>query len=593
PSVISHDPSGGGMYAWYRHPYELDGENRVGGVASVHARRINSDFTMEEPQTVISNRYYRDEEFAPGMCVWPADSTPQRSLIPTGGGSYRLFYPTVSQRSIFETAVTPNRLSYIDYEPSTDSWGPAGYNVADSGTYSDLDYVWEIDDSYPDLFSTYAWYLRNFSIHKTPISDTYHFTLGLPFGYHDVGFSQEGGAAYYYKWDDGDAAVVAATGVNTLVLQGTNMEMYASGIGSSAESDWEDIWSDKLEKLDPWDVIGVDPGDESRVYIAGNLGVKKRDGIDYRRGPVVGYGTNWGGANVATFWERVADGIWDKSELTPVGGSVQYGSDLYVTCSGDCFVISAWDDAHVGNWELNLWAKPKGMDMSVVAPLRLPFQTGSGLPTPPGVNEDDTIGYAFARHFSPAFYGIEEVLATGVDEGVIQASKDTMTVIWYDERDDSGLPDPSYHAAEVVTSGCFLFEAPPPPDIPPPSDVPETSGFESVEPVQIRPLAYLPRERKRYPSSSIHFIDTMDALYLEFARIIGAQDEFGEVLNSGTLSVVGTNIDDFSYSQFRNSNEGVSEFYPSVFGLNSELVSEEGTNFASVEDSEFNIDSTR
>ncbi len=116
------------------------------------------------------------------------------------------------------------------------------------------------------------------------------------------------------------------------------------------------------------------------------------------------------------------------------------------------------------------------------------------------------------------------------------------------------------------------------------SNIPETFGT-------IRPLVHLPQERKRYPISSMSFIDAMDGIYLELATVLGSRDSHDNILTSGDILDYSSNLSDYGYNQFRNTNEPLNEFSPPVFGLRSDAISSEGTVSSSMKDSRFKIKS--
>ncbi len=585
PSYVSHTEDSSAMFVWMK---SSDSAPDIGGIASVHSRFISPELSISTTEDqVLFNEF---DYFVENMVANPFQCSPQRSLINLGSGNYRFFYGSYTDVTPYDLGIV-NKICYIDYDSDTQSWGPMGFDVNNTGTYNLLGTALEIDrTSYDDNFSfSIEARIYGFSVSKLPGSNTYHFAMALP----DLEqFDGAGpvGQTYYFPWTDGDPPIIAVTGVQTFLLEGPGLEIYSSGLGSSSEDIWETIWLEsQADGSENFDQVMPDPINDTRIYIAGARAIRKRGGVDYRRDP--GF-TNWGGAGVAMFWERAEEsGAWSDTELTLVGEDMSYGADLYVSCSGDCFVLAAFDDQadSTGIWQLNLWAKPRGMLMDVVAPELLEFTNNNDL-VPFSVSETTRgpIGYAYANAWNPAFYS-DQFVDNPDNAAILQLSRSTIPITWYDERVDGGSPDRAYHIAYVTTSGCFLFSPPDEPDIPPEEEE-LPSGVAA--PIPLRPIAYIPRERKRYPPSSIHFIDTMDALYLEMSTVIGSADRFGQVLTSGSVVVIDSNMDKFANAQFRNTDTPLNEFQPSVFGLNSKPVSNEGVSFVDVEDSEMRLITT-
>ena len=102
---------------------------------------------------------------------------------------------------------------------------------------------------------------------------------------------------------------------------------------------------------------------------------------------------------------------------------------------------------------------------------------------------------------------------------------------------------------------------------------------------EIGPIVHIPRARHRHPISAFDFQDGMDGAFLTLAGVIGSIDQYGEILASGSLLELVASMDGFASNQYRNTEFPLNEFAPPVFGLNSDVVSNEGISGTSLKDS--------
>ncbi len=117
-----------------------------------------------------------------------------------------------------------------------------------------------------------------------------------------------------------------------------------------------------------------------------------------------------------------------------------------------------------------------------------------------------------------------------------------------------------------------------------------TGVFLPSYPGEIEPLGHIPRARHRHPISAFGFQDGMDGAFLSLAGVIGSIDQNGEILASGDIAELETLMDLFGSNQYRNTDSPLNEFAPPVFGLNSDAISNEGADSASVKDSEIRLE---
>jgi hypothetical protein len=101
--------------------------------------------------------------------------------------------------------------------------------------------------------------------------------------------------------------------------------------------------------------------------------------------------------------------------------------------------------------------------------------------------------------------------------------------------------------------------------------MPDGSGLYTQE-LSVMPLPHMIPARTRYPVSSADFEDTMDGIYHTLATTIGSIDENGNILASGTIADLNTQMNE-------------------LFGFRSSLGSNDSTNGSIIKDGGFKVES--
>jgi hypothetical protein len=120
--------------------------------------------------------------------------------------------------------------------------------------------------------------------------------------------------------------------------------------------------------------------------------------------------------------------------------------------------------------------------------------------------------------------------------------------------------------------------------------MPDGSGLYTQE-LSVMPLPHMIPARTRYPVSSADFEDTMDGIYHTLATTIGSIDENGNILASGTIADLNTQMNELAYDQFRNTDRDENIYGTTLFGFRSSLGSNDSTNGSIIKDGGFKVES--
>ncbi len=204
-----------------------------------------------------------------------------------------------------------------------------------------------------------------------------------------------------------------------------------------------------------------------------------------------------------------------------------------------------------------------------------------GLSQESGADEDGD-GEIFPSPFNPHFI-----------RPVIDDRLYSVCVTWGDVETSGGSTDQVYwNCGPVLAEDIPQDPPPPPPPDPTGTSIPDPDSdifLDRTLEVSIQPLPYIPRERKRYPISSVNFLDAMDGIYLELTNMIGSLGAGNIILASGDIAIYGNNLNNYGIDQFKNTDNPLQEFSPPVFGIDSDIVSVDGDNNSSIGDSSFTI----